>query len=156
MPVGRLVLAASTVFTGTMLVGVAAPETEPPAGVVGVAVFAPAPDVGVAVEPPVGVDVDGTVVAVGGTDVGVGGTVVAVFGGGVFVAPGGGVSVGAVTPGHVKLTLFEVFMVFSMRIVFASGGTFAVLKLNDTGLVVPAGKSVEAPGTMMNVALPGM
>ena len=86
----------------------------------------------------------------------VGVTGVDVFAGGVFVAPGGGVSVGAVTPGHVKLTLFEVFMVFSMRIVFASGGTFAVLKLNDTGLVVPAGKSVEAPGTATNVALPGM
>jgi len=137
------------VFTGAAVVGVAGTTVDPEAEAVGVAVFAPPPDVGVAVEPLVGVDVDGTVVDVGVTGV-------AVFAGGVFVGAVVGVSVGAVTLGQVKLTLFDSLSVFSMRIVLASGGTFAVLKLNDTGLVVPAGKSVEAPGTAMKVALPGM
>src|SRR2546423_1022821 len=109
VPVGRCVVLvawlANTVFTR---VGAPATGVEPAAAAVavGVAVFdPPPPDVGVAVETLVGVDVDGTVVPVGvtgvdvldGTEVDVGGTGVSVSVGGVFVG-GTGVSVGAVTP----------------------------------------------------------
>jgi hypothetical protein len=153
VPAGRCVAfvdcAASAVVTRVGVDDGTAVEPPPPAPVVGVAVLAPPPEVGVEVGTLVGVDVPGTAVDVGVSGVGV-------SAGGVFVGGVVGVSVGAVTPSQWKLTLFDVFIVLSYRSVFASGGTFATLKPKDTGLVVPAGKSTDAPGTATKSEAPGM
>jgi hypothetical protein len=53
-----------------------------------------------------------------------------------------------------KLLLFSGLRLFSMRIVFASAGTLAVLSEKETALVLPAAKLSLAPGTGRKVALP--
>ncbi len=145
---GRWIVCASTVLTAAGRVAVAegALDVVPPPGV-GVAVFDPVP-------PPVVEVAVGTDVFVGAAvDVAAG--LVAVEAGLVGV-DAGGVAVEPPCSPHRKLMLLEVFIEFSTRIVFAVGGTFAVLRLNDTGLVLPAGKVWLAPGTGTKSGLPGM